>query len=67
MHHTFGETFKHFLPRNLKMFEFGPKRRHVSAVFDHRMMNLDVIKTGILIDTDKLDLLNETLKVFHLQ
>lgn len=30
-------------------------------------MNLDFIKTGILIDTDKLDLLNETLKVFHLQ
>ena len=35
--------------------------------FDHSMMNLDFIKTGILIDTDKLDLLNETLKVFHSQ
>ena len=42
------------------------KRRDFDSKIDHKM-NLDFIyKTGILIDTDKVDLLNEIFKVFLL-
>ena len=59
---SFGETFKP------KMFlSLSLKGDMLAEHFDHGMMNRDLIKTGILIDKDKLDLLNETLKVFHLQ